>query len=145
VLAALASRIQWLGQAGMGSRLKLAANHWMITMVATLAETMRLCERMDLDQQHFIELLDGGPLGSPYAQDKLGEMSRHEYPAGFPVRLAIKDLQLVREVAQSTHEMPLLDAALERMSAIASSHGDDDLAAVYELGQSAEPDERHGQ
>jgi 3-hydroxyisobutyrate dehydrogenase len=133
VLAALASRIQWLGQAGMGSRLKLAANHWMITMVATLAETMRLCERMDLDQQHFIALLDGGPLGSPYALDKLGEMSRHEYPAGFPVRLAIKDLQLVREVAQSTHEMPLLDAALERMSAIASSHGDDDLAAVYEL------------
>jgi 3-hydroxyisobutyrate dehydrogenase len=134
VLAALASRIQWVGQAGMGSRLKLAANHWMITMVAALAETMRLCERMDLDQQQFIALLDGGPLGSPYAVDKLGEMSRHEYPAGFPVRLAVKDLGLVREVTDSAHvEMPLLDAALRRMSAVAPSHGDDDLAAVYEL------------
>jgi 3-hydroxyisobutyrate dehydrogenase len=135
VLAALGSRIQWVGETGMGSRLKLAANHWMITMVAALAETMRLCERMNLDQQQFVELLDGGPLGSPYALDKLSEMRRHEYPAGFPIRLAVKDLGLVREVAESTHaEMPLLDAALERMSASAPSHGDDDLAAVYELG-----------
>jgi 3-hydroxyisobutyrate dehydrogenase len=66
--------------------------------------------------------------------DKLAEMRRHDYPPGFPVRLAIKDLELVREVAQGAHdEMPLLAAALERMSAIAPSHGDDDLAAVYEL------------
>ena len=135
VLEALASRIQWVGEAGMGSRLKLAANHWMITMVAALAETMHVCELMNLDQQQFIALLDGGPLGSSYAVDKLGEMTRHEYPAGFPVRLALKDLGLVREVAQTAHlEMPLLDAALQRMSAAAASHGDDDLAAVYELG-----------
>jgi 3-hydroxyisobutyrate dehydrogenase len=136
VLGALASRIQWVGEAGMGSRLKLAANHWMITMVAALAETMRLCELMGLDPQQLIALLDGGPLGSPYAVDKLREMSRHEYPAGFPVRLAVKDLGLVREVAHTTDDaMPLLTAALDRMSAIAPSHGDDDLAAVYELSQ----------
>lgn len=136
VLEALASRIQWVGEAGMGSRLKLAANHWMITMVAALAETMHVCELMDLDQQQFIALLDGGPLGSSYALDKLGEMRRHAYPAGFPVRLAVKDLELVREVAQSTHqETPLLDAALQRMNAVAPSHNDDDLAAVYELGR----------
>ena len=40
----------------MGSRLKLAANHWMITTVAALAETMHLCELMGLDQQQFIAL-----------------------------------------------------------------------------------------
>jgi 3-hydroxyisobutyrate dehydrogenase len=135
VLEALASRIQWVGEAGMGSRLKLAANHWMITMVAALAETMHVCELMDLDQQQFIALLDGGPLGSSYALQKLDEMRRHEYPAGFPVRLAVKDLGLVREVAQTAHqEMPLLDAAFQRMSVVAASHNDDDLAAVYELG-----------
>ena len=37
VFAALGSRVQWVGEAGMGSRLKLAANHWMISMVAALA------------------------------------------------------------------------------------------------------------
>ena len=31
IFDALASRVLWVGEAGMGSRLKLAANHWMIT------------------------------------------------------------------------------------------------------------------
>lgn len=135
VLAALGSRVLWVGEAGMGSRLKLAANHWMIASVAALAETMHLCELMGLDQQQFITLLDGGPLGSSYGLDKLGEMVRHDYPAGFPVRLAVKDLELVREVAESAHvEMPVLDVILERMNGASDRHGDDDLAAVYELG-----------
>jgi 3-hydroxyisobutyrate dehydrogenase len=134
VLAALGSRVQWVGEAGMGSRLKLAANHWMITAVTALAESMHLCEAMGLDQQQFIALLDGGPLGSAYGLDKLAEMRRHDYPAGFPVRLAVKDLQLVNEVASDAdREMPLLDAALARLSEASRSHADDDLAAVYEL------------
>ena len=138
VLEELGSRVQWVGEAGMGSRLKLATNQWMISMVSALAETMQLCELMGLDQQQFIELLDGGPLGSSYALQKLDEMRRHEYPAGFPVRLALKDLQLVREVAESAPvEMPVLDAALERMNDAFASHGDEDLAAVYELSSTA--------
>ncbi len=134
VLAALGSRVLWVGEAGMGSRLKMAANHWMIIAVTALAETMHLCELMGLEQQQFIALLDGSPLGSSYGLQKLGEMCRHEYPAGFPVRLAVKDLELVREVAEKANvEAPLLDVVLERMSEVSRSHGDDDLAAVYEL------------
>jgi 3-hydroxyisobutyrate dehydrogenase len=134
VFAALGSRVQWVGQAGMGSRLKLAANHWMIAMVAALAETMHLCQLMGLEQEQFITLLDGGPLGSSYGLEKLGEMQRHEYPAGFPVRLALKDLKLVREVAKDSGvELPLLDAVLERIGDVENRHADDDLAAVYEL------------
>jgi 3-hydroxyisobutyrate dehydrogenase len=134
VFEALGSRVQWVGEAGMGSRLKLAANHWMIAMVAALAETMHLCQLMDLGEQHFIALLDGGPLGPSYGLQKLGEMQRHEYPAGFPVRLALKDLKLVREVAEGSGvELPLLDAVLERIGDVENRHADDDLAAVFEL------------
>jgi len=50
------------GDAGMGSRLKLAANLWMIVMVTALAESMHLCRDMSLDQQQFIALLQDGPL-----------------------------------------------------------------------------------
>jgi 3-hydroxyisobutyrate dehydrogenase len=135
ILDALASRVLWVGEAGMGSRLKLAANHWMITMVAALAESMHLCQAMGLDQQQFIALLDGGPLGSAYALQKLDEMRRHDYPVGFPVRLAIKDLELVREVEQTSRStMPLLDSVLERFATANESLADQDLAAIYELG-----------
>jgi 3-hydroxyisobutyrate dehydrogenase len=134
VFEALGSRVQWVGEAGMGSRLKLAANHWMIAMVAALAETMHLCELIGLEEQQFVTLLDGGPLGSSYGVEKLGEMQRHEYPAGFPVRLALKDLKLVREVASSVGvELSLLDAVLEQIRDVENSHANDDLAAVYEL------------
>ncbi len=134
VFEALGSRVQWVGEAGMGSRLKLAANHWMIAMVAALGEAMHLCQLMGLDEQQFVALLDGGPLGSSYGLEKLGEMQRHEYPAGFPVRLALKDLKLVREVAKGAGvELPVLDAVLERIGDVESRHADDDLAAVYEL------------
>jgi 3-hydroxyisobutyrate dehydrogenase len=134
VLAALAARVIWVGSAGMGSRLKLATNHWMISSVAALAESMQLCDQMGLDQRRFIELLDGGPLGSTYAIQKLEEMQRHEYPAGFPVRLALKDLELVLEVARNSKAtMPLLDVVHERFVTANRKLADDDLAAVYEL------------
>ncbi|HSZ04826.1 MAG TPA: NAD(P)-dependent oxidoreductase [Solirubrobacteraceae bacterium] len=134
VFDALASRVLWVGEAGMGSRLKLAANHWMISMVTALAESMHLCQAMGLDQQQFVALLDGGPLGSAYAMQKLDEMRRHEYPAGFPVRLALKDLELVREVEQSARaSMPLLDVVLERFASAGEDLVDQDLAAIYEL------------
>jgi 3-hydroxyisobutyrate dehydrogenase len=137
VFEALGSRVLWVGEAGMGSRLKMAANHWMIAMTAALAESMHLCETMGLDQRRFIELLDGGPLGSAYGLQKLDEMRRHEYPAGFPVRLALKDLELVREVEQSSQAaMPVLDVVLERFSSASKDHADQDLASVYELGRS---------
>ena len=134
IFAALGSRIQWVGEAGTSSRLKLAANHWMIAMVAALAETMHLCELMGLDQQQFVTLLDGGPLGSSYGLQKLGEMQSHDYPAGFPVRLALKDLKLVKEVATASGvKLPVLGAVLERIGGVEDTHGNDDVAAVYEL------------
>jgi 3-hydroxyisobutyrate dehydrogenase len=134
VFDALASRVLWVGEAGMGSRLKMVANHWMITMVAALAESMHLSQAMGLDQQQFITLLEGSPLGSSYGVQKLNEMVRHQYPAGFPVRLALKDLELVREVEQSSRlPMPLLDVVLERFRMASQSLADQDVAAVYEL------------
>jgi 3-hydroxyisobutyrate dehydrogenase len=137
VFEALGSRVLWVGEAGMGSRLKMAANHWMIAMTAALAESMHLCEAMGLDQQQFVELLDGGPLGSAYGLLKLNEMLAHDYPVGFPVRLALKDLELVREVEQNSKApMPLLDATYERFLAANEDHADEDLAAVYEAGRS---------
>jgi 3-hydroxyisobutyrate dehydrogenase len=140
IFDALASRVMWVGEAGMGSRLKLATNHWMISSVAALAESMHLCDAMGLDREHFIELLDGGPLGSAYAIQKLDEMQRHRYPAGFPVRLALKDLELVREVEQSSGAtMPLLDIVHERFATASPSLADDDLAAIYEVDVPARP------
>jgi len=50
------------------------------------------------------------------------------------VRLALKDLELVREIEQSSKAaMPLLDAVHERFLTANEEHADEDLAAVYEI------------
>ena len=69
----------------------------------------------------------------PYALVKLAEMREHRYPAGFPIRLALKDLRLAREAAQDAGlEAPLLEAALARYLRAAETRADEDLGAVYE-------------
>jgi len=66
-------------------------------------------------------------------------MRRHQYPAGFPVRLSVKDLQLVKEVQQrSRATMPLLDVALERFTTASQDLANQDLAAIYELDRLVE-------
>ena len=56
------------------------------------------------------------------------------------MRLAVKDLQLVREVEQSSQAtMPLLDVVLERFIAASRDLADQDLAAIYEVDRPAGP------
>ena len=133
VLGALGSRTLWVGEAGAGSRVKVVVNHWMIGATALLAETVRLAEATGVDAAQLGRVLEGGPLGMPYALAKLAEMREHRYPAGFPIRLAVKDLRLAREAAQDAGlEAPLLEAALARYLRAAETRADEDLGAVYE-------------
>src|ERR1700742_2644670 len=73
VLSALGHWVIWAGDAGSASRLKLAANHWMLCSLAASAETMLLCEAIGLDRSRFAELLDGGAFDSPHVIEELGE------------------------------------------------------------------------
>jgi 3-hydroxyisobutyrate dehydrogenase len=105
-----------------------------VHQISRFADSLHLCKAMGLDQQQFIALLDGGPLGCVYGVQKLDQMHRHEYPAGFPVQLALKDLELVREVERTSQAtMPVLDVALERFRSPTEDLADQDLAAIYEL------------
>jgi 3-hydroxyisobutyrate dehydrogenase len=135
VLSALGQWVIWAGAAGSASRLKLAANHWMLCSLAASAETMLLCEAMGLDQDRFAELLDGGAFSRPYVAERPGEIGRDDHPAGFPVRLALKDIGLLGGAEDASGlEMPILGAALGRYEAVGAGRGDHDAAAAYSVG-----------
>jgi 3-hydroxyisobutyrate dehydrogenase-like beta-hydroxyacid dehydrogenase len=75
-----------------------------------------------------------GTVRLPIRPPDTGRNARHQYPTGFCVRLALKDLQLVREIEQSSPAtMPLLDAVLERFARASEHLADQDLAPIYEL------------
>ncbi len=67
---AVGARTMWLGEAGAGTRLKLVANAWVLTVVEGLAETLGLAEGLGAEPYAFLEAVGGGPLDCGYAQLK---------------------------------------------------------------------------
>jgi 3-hydroxyisobutyrate dehydrogenase len=122
-----------LGEAGEATRLKVVLNHWILTVVEGLAETVALAEGIDVDPRRFLEAISGGPLDSAYAQAKGRLMIGRDFPASFALELALKDAELVREAAARHHlELPLIDAVARQLSrAEEAGHGREDMAATF--------------
>jgi 3-hydroxyisobutyrate dehydrogenase len=132
VLDALGTRVQQVGEQQEASRLKLAVNVWMTAATVALADSLSTCDRLGVDREQFLAALDGGPLNMPYGQQKAQLMDKREYPAGFPVELALKDVDLAREAGAA--DVPTIDHVVEILhKAVDAGHGRDDLAAVAEV------------
>ena len=128
----IGSKTLWLGPAGNGSRLKLVLNNWLASQVEAVAETIALTEALGVDPQLFVDTIDDGPLGSPYAVAKARGMLAGELTAGFALGLAYKDVRLALDAAREQHlELPVTQALVPRwQEAIADGHGDEDVCAV---------------
>jgi len=133
VFDAIGGKTIRLGEAGGGTRLKLVINNWLLSLLGNLAETIAFAQSIDVDPKSFLEAIDGSATGSPYAQMKGPMMIDREFPTSFPLKLALKDLELVLEAAER-HEadMRVAGAAAENFrKAVGDGHGDEDMAAVY--------------
>jgi 3-hydroxyisobutyrate dehydrogenase len=92
-----------------------------------------LAERLGVDPQRFLDIIDGGAMGPPYAKLKGTNMIERSYEPNFSLRLARKDADLIAAVAG---DLPLARLISERMgAAIDAGHGDDDFSAVVEAGR----------
>ena len=86
VFEAIGAKTLWLGEAGAGSRLKLVLNTWLLALTEGLAEAIALAEALDVDPQTFLDTIDGGPLGVPYANLKGKLMIERRVPGLVPAR-----------------------------------------------------------
>ena len=94
---------------------------------------MLLAERLGVDPQRFLDIVDGGPMGPPYAKLKGTNMIERSYEPNFSLKLARKDADLIAAVAD---DLPLARMVSERMGrAIDAGHGDEDFSAVVEAGR----------
>jgi len=134
VFDAVGARSLWLGEAGTGSRLKVAINSWIVGVVATLAETITLAEALGLDPESFFEAVADGPLDLPYARVKGAAMMTKSFDdVSFRLALSRKDADLVlAAAAEAGIELPVMGAVADRLRAAQDAgHGDDDMAATY--------------
>ena len=103
-----------------------------------MAETIALTEALGLDPQLFIDAIDDGPLGSPYAVAKARAALGGELAPGFALRLAFKDVGLALDAARKRNlELPITDAILRRwQQVVADGHADEDVSAVIAVARS---------
>ncbi|MGH3146483.1 MAG: NAD(P)-dependent oxidoreductase [Rubrobacter sp.] len=137
VFGAVGGKTVWLGEAGEGSRLKLVVNNWIVGILGVLAETIALARATGVDPAKFLETIEGGPLGLPYAQMKGKMMIAEDFPTSFSARLARKDAGLVLDAARANGlSMDIAAAVAARFDeAIEAGHGEEDMAAVYEAAR----------
>lgn len=137
VFGAVGGKTVWLGDAGEGSRLKLVVNNWIVGLLGVLAETIAFARATGVDPQRFLETIEGGPLGLPYAQIKGAMMIEEDFPTSFSAKLARKDAALVLEAAEARElDLAVASAVAARFDeAIEAGHGEDDMAAVYEAAK----------
>lgn len=132
IFDAIAQKTVWLGEAGIGTRMKLVINSWLLSLVEGLGETIAFAEGIDIDPAQFLETISGGPIDNPYAQMKGRMMIERSFEPAFKLGLAAKDAGLVLEAAQRHDlDLPMLEAIRSQLGKAAEEHGEKDMAATY--------------
>jgi 3-hydroxyisobutyrate dehydrogenase len=132
IFDAVGQKTIWVGEAGAGTRLKMVANSWVLTVTEGTAETFALAEGLGLDPQLFLDAIEGGGLDLPYLRMKAKAIVERNFEPSFRLGLAAKDARLIEESAQR-HELdvPLFSTIRQRMAEGAKQHGDEDFSATY--------------
>jgi 3-hydroxyisobutyrate dehydrogenase len=132
LLAPLCTRVFKCGAVPAALRLKLAANHFLIGLVAVLAEAVHAARAAGVDLALLRDVLDAGPMASDVSRIKLDKLVRGDFDA----QAAIHDVaNIARLVSQQCSEAGA-DAPLMRQctalfqAADACGHGALDMAAV---------------
>src|SRR4051812_1467333 len=132
IFDAIGQKTLWVGEAGMSSRLKVAINVWIVTVVEGAAEALALAEGKGVDPRLVLEAVSGGPLDLPYLQMKGNMMIERSFDPSFSLALAAKDARLATEAAKSAKlDLPLVEAIAQRLTAGSGEHGDKDLSATF--------------
>jgi 3-hydroxyisobutyrate dehydrogenase len=124
----------WVGSTpGLGTRLKLVVNLWLISVTEAAAESIALAQALGVDPRLFLSTMEGSQIDTPYLHVKGEKILGGELSASFRLELACKDANLVVEAAEGAGvDLPLPHVARERFArAVDLGHGDEDMAATY--------------
>ena len=118
VLEALGQGIHDFGDdPGAANVVKLSGNFLILSAVEAMAEALALVEKNGVDRNALARFLGQTIFACPIYQNYSRILAERAYePAGFKLELGMKDVRLVRDVAEhATLPMPLADLLHERL------------------------------
>jgi 3-hydroxyisobutyrate dehydrogenase-like beta-hydroxyacid dehydrogenase len=134
VLEAVGQKLFVVGsEPAMANAVKLGGNFMLASMLETLGEAFALMRKSGVAADQFLEIVNGHLFKSP-VYENYGRMmveGRFE-PAGFRLRLGLKDVRLVLASAeQAMVPMPIASVTRDRfVSAVAKGRGELDWSAL---------------
>ena len=132
IFDAVGQKTIWVGEAGAGTRLKMVANSWVLTVAEGVAESVALAEGLGLDPNLLLDAIEGGVLDLPYLRMKAQAIMERNFEPSFRLALAAKDARLIEESAERRRlDLPLFGTIRQRLAEGAENHGDEDFCATY--------------
>ena len=115
---------------------KLAGNFLIVSVLESLGESFALLRRAGVEPATFLEIVNGNLFQSPIYENYGRIVSEKRYePAGFKLRLGLKDVRLLLAAAEA-HGVPMPTASVlhdDLLTAVANGMGDLDWAALAEV------------
>lgn len=112
--------------------MKLSVNLFLNTMVTCLAEAVHFADRHGLDLQHFLAVLDAGPMASSVSRVKALKLVARDFAVQASSANLLENTRLIAEAARHSHlASPLLDVCHALYAeTVALGHGQSDMVAV---------------
>ncbi|PTL78705.1 NAD(P)-dependent oxidoreductase [Vitiosangium sp. GDMCC 1.1324] len=137
LLEAVGRGLSVLGErASAANVVKLSGNFLIASMIETLGEAFALTRKSGIEPKVFLDVFQSVFARSPIFENYAVQIAREQYePAGFKLRLGLKDVRLVLEAAGAA-EVPMPVASLVRdhfLSGMAQGKGDLDWSALGAL------------
>jgi len=138
VFAAIGQRTVWLGEVGMGSRMKLVNNTLLAFAAEGVANSLALARKLGVEVRSVRDAFEGGPLVSPWMAGKLARLENDDYSPEFPLALALKDVHLALEQAGPERFTVLASLAHEWEQIDKQGLGNQDVTVVTRSLESAD-------
>lgn len=135
--AALGQKVFTVGtQPALANVVKVSGNFMLASMIESLGEAFALVRRHGIDPQAFLEVITGTVFPAPVYRTYGGMIANDVYePAGFTLRLGLKDVRLAQAAAdRAMVPMPIAGVLHDQyMTAIARGYGEFDWAGLGRL------------
>ena len=122
-----------MGEAGMGTSIKMVVNLMLGVNMAAFSEAIKLGQKLGLQKEKLFEIMIGGISVPPFMSYKRNKMETYKYEPDFPLRWMLKDLQLDQKTAGEFNiDLPITKSASDVYTeAVKKGFGDLDFSAVY--------------
>ena len=134
-LDAYAARLTHMGPSGAGQATK-AVNQVLVAGIAqAVCEGLALGEKLGLEAERLLPTLGAGAAGNWFLEKRGATMLRDEFAPGFKSAHLLKDLRIVRAMADAAGiRHPVIDQSLaDYAELVAQGRGDEDTSALIRL------------